>query len=84
MQFARVCYRDTCGKWGGTPSLLPHIQKEPPKLEILCNVSEDQQNLLKCGSPNSRFYATKSEQIIHFSNDSLNKDSETRDFVHFV
>ena len=84
MQFARVCYRDTCGKWGGTPSLLPHIQKGPPKLKILRNLSEDQQNLLKCGSPNSRFYATKSEQIMHFSNDSLNKDSETRDFVHFV
>ena len=35
---AWVCYRDTCGKWGGTPSLLPHIQKRPlnSRFYVIC------------------------------------------------
>ena len=44
-------------KVGWYPKPAPSHSETTPKLKILRNLSEDQQNLLKCGSPNSRFYA---------------------------
>ena len=125
MQFAQVCYRDTCGKWGGTPSLLPHIQKRPlnSRFYVICpktsrifwNVEAQTRDFtqfvwisnwetcknwvvaqtcfLRPGNNggsvsqvqrNRTPWAPKVNKNVHFSDNSLNKESQTRDFAYFV